>query len=89
MLQLNLCNSGRAGCYTGRAMARAAEVISAEAPDLVTLNEICAGDLSALHGVFQTVHPGGGSWPRSRPPATGRAATTPGVATANGSASGC
>ncbi|MET7376082.1 endonuclease/exonuclease/phosphatase family protein [Micromonospora arida] len=58
MLQLNLCNSGRAGCYTGRAMARAAEVISIEAPDLVTLNEICAGDLSALHGVFQSVHHG-------------------------------
>ncbi|MBQ0989814.1 endonuclease/exonuclease/phosphatase family protein [Micromonospora sp. H61] len=58
MLQLNLCNSGRAGCYTGRAMTRAEEVISIEAPDLVTLNEICAGDLSALHGVFQTVHPG-------------------------------
>ncbi|MEU8154336.1 endonuclease/exonuclease/phosphatase family protein [Micromonospora sp. NPDC048986] len=58
MLQLNLCNSGRAGCYTGRAMARAAEVITVEAPDLVTLNEICAGDVSDLRGVFQTVHPG-------------------------------
>ncbi|WP_430501895.1 endonuclease/exonuclease/phosphatase family protein [Micromonospora trifolii] len=58
MLQLNLCNSGLAGCYTGRAMARAAEVITIEAPDLVTLNEICEGDVSALHGVFQTVHPG-------------------------------
>ncbi|MFE9189898.1 endonuclease/exonuclease/phosphatase family protein [Micromonospora sp. NPDC007208] len=58
MLQLNLCNSGRAGCYTGRAMTRAAEVITAEAPDLVTLNEICADDLPALHDVFETVHPG-------------------------------
>ncbi|WP_225855413.1 endonuclease/exonuclease/phosphatase family protein [Micromonospora noduli] len=58
MLQMNLCNSGLAGCYTGHAMARAAEVITAEAPDLVTLNEICAGDLSTLRGVFQTVHPG-------------------------------
>ncbi|MEU8408140.1 endonuclease/exonuclease/phosphatase family protein [Micromonospora sp. NPDC048842] len=58
MLQLNLCNSGRAGCYSGRAMARAAEVISIEAPDLVTLNEICAGDVSDLQSVFQTVHPG-------------------------------
>ncbi|MFE9917583.1 endonuclease/exonuclease/phosphatase family protein [Micromonospora sp. NPDC005553] len=58
MLQMNLCNSGLAGCYTGRAMARAAEVITAEAPDLVTLNEICAGDLPALRRVFQTVHPG-------------------------------
>ncbi|MEU8421964.1 endonuclease/exonuclease/phosphatase family protein [Micromonospora sp. NPDC048835] len=58
MLQMNLCNSGRAGCYTGRAMDRAAEVITIEAPDLVTLNEICANDLATLHGVFQAAHPG-------------------------------
>ncbi|MEV4123143.1 endonuclease/exonuclease/phosphatase family protein [Micromonospora sp. NPDC049645] len=58
MLQMNLCNSGRAGCYTGRAMARAVEVISIEAPDLVTLNEICADDLPVLRGAFATVHPG-------------------------------
>ncbi|MFI6783180.1 endonuclease/exonuclease/phosphatase family protein [Micromonospora sp. NPDC050276] len=58
MLQMNLCNSGRAGCYTGRAMAKAAEVITVEAPDLVTLNEICADDLPVLRGVFETVHPG-------------------------------
>ncbi|WP_433319706.1 endonuclease/exonuclease/phosphatase family protein [Micromonospora sp. CA-269861] len=58
MLQMNLCNSGRAGCYTGRAMARATEVITAEAPDLVTLNEICADDLPVLRGVFHAVHPG-------------------------------
>ncbi|MEV1075388.1 endonuclease/exonuclease/phosphatase family protein [Micromonospora parva] len=58
MLQMNLCNSGRAGCYTGRAMARATQVITAEAPDLVTLNEICANDLAVLRRVFQTVHPG-------------------------------
>ncbi|MGW5561404.1 endonuclease/exonuclease/phosphatase family protein [Micromonospora sp. NPDC003944] len=58
MLQMNLCNSGRAGCYTGRAMARAAEVITVEAPDLVTLNEICANDLATLHRVFRAAHPG-------------------------------
>ncbi|MEH0932598.1 endonuclease/exonuclease/phosphatase family protein [Micromonospora sp. CPCC 205558] len=58
MLQMNLCNSGRAGCYTGRARARAAAVITIQAPDLVTLNEICANDLSVLSRVFQTVHPG-------------------------------
>ncbi|MDG4781351.1 endonuclease/exonuclease/phosphatase family protein [Micromonospora sp. WMMD961] len=57
MLQMNLCNSGRAGCYTGRAMGKAIEVIRAEAPDLVTLNEICADDLPVLHGVFEAVHP--------------------------------
>ncbi|WFE99252.1 endonuclease/exonuclease/phosphatase family protein [Micromonospora sp. WMMD964] len=58
MLQLNLCNSGRAGCYTGRSMAVAAEVIDTEAPDLVTLNEICQGDVPALRRVFAAVHPG-------------------------------
>ncbi|MEK8105191.1 hypothetical protein NKG94_08375 [Micromonospora sp. M12] len=58
MLQMNLCNSGRAGCYTGRAMAEATEVISVEAPDLVTLNEICADDVPVLRDVFETVHPG-------------------------------
>ncbi|MFG1869658.1 hypothetical protein [Micromonospora arborensis] len=50
VLQMNLCNSGRAGCYTGRSLTRAAEVISAEAPDLVTLNEICQDDVTALEG---------------------------------------
>ncbi|MDG4839204.1 endonuclease/exonuclease/phosphatase family protein [Micromonospora sp. WMMD967] len=58
MLQLNLCNSGRAGCYTGRSMAVAAEVIDTEAPDLVTLNEICQGDVPALRRVFEAVHHG-------------------------------
>lgn len=57
MLQLNLCNSGRAGCYTGRSIAVASEVIRAEAPDLVTLNEICDDDVPALRRVFETVHP--------------------------------
>ncbi|MEU5910044.1 endonuclease/exonuclease/phosphatase family protein [Micromonospora sp. NPDC047527] len=59
MLQMNLCNSGRAGCYTGRSVARAAEVINAERPDLVTLNEICQDDVPALRRVFAEVHTGG------------------------------
>ncbi|MEH1165038.1 endonuclease/exonuclease/phosphatase family protein [Micromonospora sp. CPCC 205539] len=58
VLQMNLCNSGRAGCYTGRAVTRAAEVIHAEAPDLVTLNEICQDDVPALERVFASVHAG-------------------------------
>ncbi len=48
VLQLNLCNSGIAGCHTGRSTAEAAAVIGAERPDLVTLNEICEDDLRAL-----------------------------------------
>ena len=59
VLQLNLCNSGRAGCYTGRSVTEAAEVISAELPDLVTLNEICQDDVAALEQAFTAVHRGG------------------------------
>ncbi|WBB52864.1 endonuclease/exonuclease/phosphatase family protein [Verrucosispora sp. WMMD573] len=59
VLQLNLCNSGMAtGCYTGRSVARAAEVIRAEAPDVVTLNEICSGDMDTLERVLTDVHAG-------------------------------
>lgn len=48
VLQLNLCSSGIAGCYTGRSTDRAAAVIRAEAPDLVTLNEVCQDDVTDL-----------------------------------------
>ena len=50
VLQMNLCNSGWAGCYTGRSVREAAAVIRAERPDVVTLNEICRDDLVALAG---------------------------------------
>ncbi|MFD6564206.1 endonuclease/exonuclease/phosphatase family protein [Micromonospora profundi] len=58
ILQMNLCNSGRAGCYTGRSVTRAAGVITAERPDLVTLNEICRDDVAALHRVLADAHTG-------------------------------
>lgn len=48
ILQLNLCGSGIAGCYTGRSTAAAAAAIRAEQPDLVTLNEVCHEDVAAL-----------------------------------------
>ncbi|HTF11221.1 MAG TPA: endonuclease/exonuclease/phosphatase family protein [Asanoa sp.] len=48
VLQMNLCNSGWAGCYTGRSVAEAAAVIRAWRPDVVTLNEICREDADAL-----------------------------------------
>jgi len=58
VLQLNLCNSGIAGCYAnGRAIDVAARVIRAEAPDLVTLNEICDGDVPALEGALAAAAP--------------------------------
>ncbi|MFF5056302.1 endonuclease/exonuclease/phosphatase family protein [Micromonospora sp. NPDC000663] len=60
LLQMNLCNSGRANCYTGRSVTRAAEVISTERPDLVTLNEICQDDVTALERTFAAVHRGAG-----------------------------
>ncbi|MET9224375.1 endonuclease/exonuclease/phosphatase family protein [Lentzea sp. NPDC003310] len=45
-LQLNLCNSGIAGCYEqGRSVPEAAALIGQVRPDLVTVNEICRGDV--------------------------------------------
>jgi hypothetical protein len=59
VLQLNLCSSGIAGCYTGRSTAEAAAVIRAETPDLVTLNEVCEHDVSILEQALADVVPGG------------------------------
>jgi Endonuclease/Exonuclease/phosphatase family len=52
VLQMNLCNSGLAGCYTGLAVATALEVIHAQAPDVVTLNEVCRGDIAVIERGF-------------------------------------
>ncbi|WP_247663659.1 endonuclease/exonuclease/phosphatase family protein [Micromonospora sp. U21] len=59
VLQMNLCNSGRAGCYTGRSVTAAAEVINAEMPDVVSLNEICRDDVTVLEDALANVHTGG------------------------------
>ena len=59
VLQLNLCSSGIAACYTGRSTAEAAAVIRAETPDLVTLNEVCQDDVSTLQRALADVVPGG------------------------------
>ncbi len=48
ILQMNLCDSGIARCYTGRSVAEAAGVIRADAPDVVTLNEVCRDDMETL-----------------------------------------
>jgi endonuclease/exonuclease/phosphatase family metal-dependent hydrolase len=48
LLQMNLCDSGLAGCYTGRSAAEAAAVIRAVTPDLITVNEVCRDDLTTL-----------------------------------------
>ena len=52
VLQLNLCNSGIARCYTGHSVARAAAVIRGVGPNLVTLNEVCREDVSNLEQVL-------------------------------------
>src|SRR2546430_14414077 len=56
---MNLCDSGIAGCYTGRSVTEAATVIRAEAPDVVTLNEVCQDDVDVLDRALTAVHPGG------------------------------
>jgi endonuclease/exonuclease/phosphatase family metal-dependent hydrolase len=61
VLQLNLCNSGIAACYTGRSIAEVAAVIRSEAPDLVTLNEVCQDDVQALERALARAVPGGGA----------------------------
>jgi hypothetical protein len=49
VLQMNLCNSGRAACYSGgRAVGMAVAVIHQDRPDMVSLNEICHGDLRVI-----------------------------------------
>jgi endonuclease/exonuclease/phosphatase family metal-dependent hydrolase len=55
VLQLNLCGSGFAVCYTGRSVAEAASVIRRQAPDLVTLNEVCQDDVAVLQQVLAGV----------------------------------
>ena len=67
VLQMNLCNSGFAGCYTGRSVTAAAAVIRSEAPDLVTLNEICRDDIAVLEQALADVHRGGPTSSAFRP----------------------
>jgi hypothetical protein len=55
-LQLNLCDSGIASCYSGRSVAAAAAVIHERRPDIVTLNEVCRGDVSELKQAMSDSH---------------------------------
>ena len=59
VLQMNLCDSGIADCYTnGRSVIRAAALIHARRPDIVTLNEVCRRDVSALERAMTATFPG-------------------------------
>jgi len=59
VLQLNLCNSGLAGCYDGgKSVPEAATAIQNSAPDVVTLNEICQADVVQLSSTLAAVYSG-------------------------------
>lgn len=72
MLQLNLCNSGIAGCWTGMAVGAAEAVIRAESPDAVTLNEVCRDDVDTLADALAGTSPRGVSLSRFEPARDGR-----------------
>jgi endonuclease/exonuclease/phosphatase family metal-dependent hydrolase len=60
VVQLNLCNSGFAPCYTGgRSVPEAVTLVAAQHPDVLTLNEICRADAErALTGAMVRAWPG-------------------------------
>ena len=59
VLQLNLCNSGVASCYQGgQSIPEGAAVIQSNAPDVVTLNEICENDVPQLATTLANVYSG-------------------------------
>jgi len=58
VLQMNLCDSGIANCFTGRSVAEAAAVIRTDAPDVVTLNEVCRTDVYTLDQALADVDRG-------------------------------
>jgi hypothetical protein len=60
-LQMNLCNSGEAACYSGgRAVTEASSLVRGQArPDLVTVNEVCRRDVTVtLAGAMAALWPG-------------------------------
>jgi len=58
VLQMNLCDSGIAGCYTGRSVHEAAVVIGSDRPRVVTLNEVCQQDVTTLARALSDVGSG-------------------------------
>ncbi|MFJ6674888.1 endonuclease/exonuclease/phosphatase family protein [Actinosynnema sp. NPDC091369] len=55
VLQLNLCNSGVAGCYQGgQAVGEAVTMIQRRLPDVVSVNEVCLSDLPRLTAAVGT-----------------------------------
>jgi hypothetical protein len=58
VLQMNLCNSGRAACYSGgRAVSMAVALIHQNRPDMVSLNEVCRDDVRVLKQAMSATSP--------------------------------
>lgn len=58
VLQMNLCNSGRADCYSGgRAVSMAAALVHDHEPGMVSLNEVCRDDVDVLKQAMSTTFP--------------------------------
>ncbi|GAB3879802.1 endonuclease/exonuclease/phosphatase family protein [Terrabacter terrigena] len=58
VLQMNLCNSGRADCYSsGRAVSLALALIHEHRPQMVSLNEVCRDDLGVLGHAMSSAFP--------------------------------
>ncbi len=71
VLQLNLCHSGAADCYTegDQSISAAVAAIKDKRPDVVTLNEVCAPDITKMvhdtgyHAEFRAAgHKGSGPY---------------------------
>ncbi len=53
VLQLNICHSGVAGCFTGdRVMTKAISVITSTRPQVLSVNEACSGDVTRLQAAM-------------------------------------
>ncbi|GAA2037687.1 hypothetical protein GCM10009740_32020 [Terrabacter terrae] len=59
VLQMNLCNSGRAACYTGRAVSMAVALVRQHRPQMISVNEVCRDDLGVLEGAMSPTFPAG------------------------------
>lgn len=59
VLQVNLCNSGRAPCYTGgHAVSMAVALVHDQRPGMLTLNEACRDDVRVLGQAMSATFPG-------------------------------
>src|SRR6476469_3021130 len=58
VLQMNLCASGFAGCYTGRSVEKAAQLIKIHRPDVVAVNEVCSSDVTTLKETMSEISAG-------------------------------